>query len=67
MIIKYTKNTKTNRINQVVKGDYKHLIGQVKLGLAVVSDEYELEQYTKKLEQTKQEVQKLKITKCQTC
>ncbi len=49
MIIKYTKNTKTKRIGQVVKGDYKELIHEVKRGDAVVSDGYELEIYTKKL------------------
>lgn len=67
MIIKYVKDTKTNRINQVVKGDYKHLINQVKMGLAVVSNEYELEQYTKKLSQQKQSPKNIKIINCQSC
>lgn len=53
MIIKFTKNTRTNRKGQVIKGDYKILIHQVKSGNAVVSDEYELKQFIDSLPKPK--------------
>lgn len=49
MIIKFIKDTKTNRKGQVVEGDYKELIKAVKRGDAEVSDEYQLNEYKARL------------------
>lgn len=54
MIIKFIKDTKTNRKGQVVEGDYKILIKAVKKGDADVSDEYELANYKARLAQAHQ-------------
>lgn len=48
IVIKFIKDTKTNRKDQVIKGDFKILNKQVKLGNAVLSDEKELENYKNK-------------------
>lgn len=53
MIIKFIKNTRKHRINQVIKGDYKLLIHQVKAGNAVESNEDELRQYIQTLPKPK--------------
>lgn len=53
MIIKFIKNTRKHRINQVIKGDYKLLIHQVKAGNAVESNEEELKQYVESLPKPK--------------
>lgn len=53
MIIKFIKNTRKHRINQVIKGDYKLLIHQVKAGNAVESNEDELRQYIQSLPKPK--------------
>lgn len=52
MIIKFTKNTKKHRKGQVVKGDYKVLIHSVKRGDAEISNQYELDRYIEKLNES---------------
>lgn len=62
MIIKFIKDTKFYKKGQVIRGDYKDVIKQIKLKNAVTSTQEEFDQYMLKLKKNHQEkMEKIKI------